>query len=230
VFCTKLPANSDLTDDIDSEGMHHNVNVVNLDDRNLKVNKVDPTADTKHFFKAAPHQCHYIKPHSICILCEYMFNYFSNSLPRIADFLSREAKGHRKQVLIADTTTLQRHMAYLHPVCSIFFCQIFIHCCVAQKTYHKWCRENNFESMLPEDAKARRAEIARTITQTVVDDHFSIQKPRTNQNPTVTCFSRRQQSSGLLKRIRYVSSIDLETLIDSFKSQSKHLIIQHLST
>jgi hypothetical protein len=32
--------------------------------------------------------------------------------------------------------------------------------------------------MLPEDAKARRAEIARTTsTQTAVDDHFSIQKP-----------------------------------------------------
>jgi hypothetical protein len=130
-----------VADDIDSEGMHHDVNVVNVDDRDLKVNKINPTADTKHFFKAAPHQRHYIKPHSICIPCE-------------------EAKGHHKQVLISDTTTLRRHMAYLHP-----------------KTYRKWCKENDFESMLPEDAKARRAEVASTIKQTVVDEHFSIQKP-----------------------------------------------------
>jgi len=57
-----------------------------------------------------------------------------------------------------------------------FFIQ-FLFIVVAQKTYRKWCKENDFESMLPEDAKARRAEVASTIKQTVVDEHFSIQKP-----------------------------------------------------
>ena len=58
-----------------------------------------------------------------------------------------------------------------------FFIQ-FLFIVVAQKTYRKWCKENDFESMLPKDAKARRAEVANTIKQTVMDEHFLIQKPK----------------------------------------------------
>jgi len=44
--------------------------------------------------------------------------------------------------------------------------------------YRKWCQENNFESMLPEDAKARHAaRVETTAKQTAVNDHFSTQKP-----------------------------------------------------
>jgi hypothetical protein len=68
-------------------------------------------------------------------------------------------------------------MAFLHPVCSFLFFVEYLFIIGAQKTYRKWCEENDFESMLPEDAKARHAEVQSTARQSVVDDHFSIQKP-----------------------------------------------------
>jgi len=51
-----------------------------------------------------------------------------------------------------------------------------------QRAYHKWCKDNGFESMLPEDAKAPHTEQLEILKkQTTVDDHFSVQKP--NQTP-----------------------------------------------
>ena len=51
-----------------------------------------------------------------------------------------------------------------------------------QRAYHKWCKDNGFESMLPKDAKAPRTEQLKILKkQTAVNDHFSAQKP--NQKP-----------------------------------------------
>jgi hypothetical protein len=61
---------------------------------------------------------------------------------------------------------------------SIYFDPQVLFIVVTQKTYRKWCQENNFQSMLPDDAKARRTEqLETTTTQTAVNDHFSTQKP-----------------------------------------------------
>ena len=56
MYFVRCCANPDLTDNIDSEGIHHDVNVVNIDNCDLKVNRVNPTAYVKYFFKAAPHK------------------------------------------------------------------------------------------------------------------------------------------------------------------------------
>jgi len=43
-----------------------------------------------------------------------------------------------------------------------------------QGRYHKWCKANNFLSMLPEDSKARRDAAAEKLKQSQVDDHFTV--------------------------------------------------------
>lgn len=55
--------------------MHHDVKVIDIEDGEgePKVDKVHATADVKHFFQAAPHRPHHKKPHSVCILCRYVF-------------------------------------------------------------------------------------------------------------------------------------------------------------
>lgn len=138
-------ANSESTENIDSEGMHNNVNVPHIDDLNVKVNKINPTADIKNLYNAAPHKSHYTKPHSICIQCEYVF-----TLPQsiFADSLSSTTR-KQDSILIRDTTTLRRHMAFLHPVRPFILILESLFIVVTQKMYRKWCQENNFESMLP---------------------------------------------------------------------------------
>ena len=46
-----------------------------------------------------------------------------------------------------------------------------------QGIYLKWCKANNFDSMLPEDAKARRTEAHEALKQTRVGDHFTTIDP-----------------------------------------------------
>jgi len=43
-----------------------------------------------------------------------------------------------------------------------------------QGRYRKWCKANNFLSMLPEDSKARRDAAAEKLKQSQVDDHFTV--------------------------------------------------------
>ncbi|KAF8803118.1 hypothetical protein BYT27DRAFT_7305410, partial [Phlegmacium glaucopus] len=56
--------------------------------------------------------------------------------------------------------TQRRHMEYLHA-----------------GVYRKWAKENNFESMLPRDSKARRDAEREHLSQTLVEDHYTVQKP-----------------------------------------------------
>ncbi|KJA13111.1 hypothetical protein HYPSUDRAFT_118035, partial [Hypholoma sublateritium FD-334 SS-4] len=56
--------------------------------------------------------------------------------------------------------TLRRHMQSRH-----------------KTTYLKWCKANNFDSMLPDDAKARRTEAHEALKQTRVGDHFTTVDP-----------------------------------------------------
>ncbi|KJA18310.1 hypothetical protein HYPSUDRAFT_115814, partial [Hypholoma sublateritium FD-334 SS-4] len=43
--------------------------------------------------------------------------------------------------------------------------------------YLKWCKAKNFDSMLPDDAKQRRALAHEALKQTQVDDHFTTVAP-----------------------------------------------------
>ncbi|KIJ89926.1 hypothetical protein K443DRAFT_60052, partial [Laccaria amethystina LaAM-08-1] len=43
-----------------------------------------------------------------------------------------------------------------------------------QGRYRKWCKSNNFLSMLPEDSKTRRDAAAEKLKQLQVDDHFTV--------------------------------------------------------
>ncbi|KAF8891446.1 hypothetical protein CPB84DRAFT_1641003, partial [Gymnopilus junonius] len=69
--------------------------------------------------------------------------------------------------LVSDATTLRRHMQSAHAA-----------------VYRKWCKMNGFESMLPEDSKARRAALLEeTLHQTEVDEHFQKQKLEDKPQP-----------------------------------------------
>jgi hypothetical protein len=47
-----------------------------------------------------------------------------------------------------------------------------------QHAYRKWAKANNFDSMLPEDTKKRRAAVAEeTLRQSQVHEHFDKAKP-----------------------------------------------------
>ncbi|KIL55648.1 hypothetical protein M378DRAFT_90604, partial [Amanita muscaria Koide BX008] len=47
-----------------------------------------------------------------------------------------------------------------------------------------FCKQNDFESMLPDDTKARRMALsAETLRQTEVEDHFTKQKPEDKPPP-----------------------------------------------
>lgn len=167
------------SDNVDSEGMYNNVNVLTIDDQHrLKVHK---TADLKHFFSAAPHQAHK-KPHSFWVLCRYLFS-FSNYEYL---FLSSNGTGCVKKegLLLHDGSTLRRHMAYLYPVRYFFsFLVNFAHILI-QQAYRKWCKDSGFESMLPEDAKAHRTKQLESIQkQTAIDDHFLVQNPDQKPKP-----------------------------------------------
>ncbi|KAF8800066.1 hypothetical protein BYT27DRAFT_7012753, partial [Phlegmacium glaucopus] len=53
-----------------------------------------------------------------------------------------------------------------------------------QAVYRKWCKQNNFESMLPKDTKARRATfLETTLRQSQVDSHFNPMKPEDKPKP-----------------------------------------------
>ncbi|KAI9429899.1 hypothetical protein H4582DRAFT_1825324 [Lactarius indigo] len=71
--------------------------------------------------------------------------------------------------LINEHTTLRRHAAAIH-----------------SRRYRKWCQDNNFESMLPEDTKRRREAAANKLLrsqQSAVTDHFRPEDPSTRRIP-----------------------------------------------
>ncbi|KAF8346629.1 hypothetical protein F5887DRAFT_883096, partial [Amanita rubescens] len=70
--------------------------------------------------------------------------------------------------LVSDTTTLRRHMQAAHT-----------------SFYRRWCKNNDFKSMLPDDTKARRAALLedQTLRQTEVDEHFTTLKPEDKPQP-----------------------------------------------
>ncbi|KAF8950694.1 hypothetical protein BDZ97DRAFT_1687043 [Flammula alnicola] len=61
---------------------------------------------------------------------------------------------------------LRRHMAASH-----------------KDVYRRWCKKNNFESMLPEDTKACQAALLEEMIQTQVGDHFSQAQPEDKPEP-----------------------------------------------
>ncbi|KAJ3011030.1 hypothetical protein NUW54_g2304 [Trametes sanguinea] len=65
---------------------------------------------------------------------------------------------HKKVLLVAEVTTLRRHLQALH-----------------EGRYRNWAEKNDFESMLPKDTKARR-ERASEPTQGRLDEHL-VEKP-----------------------------------------------------
>ena len=56
----------------------------------------------------------------------------------------------------------------------MFFYQSFV-----KARYRKWCKENNFDSMLPDDAKAHAQVDNDKNAQSAVTDHF---KPETEED------------------------------------------------
>ncbi|KAF8174372.1 hypothetical protein BJ912DRAFT_858516, partial [Pholiota molesta] len=69
--------------------------------------------------------------------------------------------------LVDDCTTLRRHMQSKH-----------------KGVYHTWCKARQFQSMLPDDTKARRAATLEAIRhQTQVDGHFKVAAPEDKPEP-----------------------------------------------
>ncbi|KAH8996929.1 hypothetical protein EDB86DRAFT_2768179, partial [Lactarius hatsudake] len=65
------------------------------------------------------------------------------------------------KILTNEHSTLRRHAASLHP-----------------RRYRKWCQENKFESMLPDDTKqCRQAALDKNLktSQSSITDHFKPQ-------------------------------------------------------
>ena len=49
--------------------------------------------------------------------------------------------------------------------------------------YRQWCKANNFDSMLPEDTKERRAALLESLRQTNVTEHFAKAQPEEGPPP-----------------------------------------------
>ncbi|KAF8186318.1 hypothetical protein BJ912DRAFT_469614 [Pholiota molesta] len=80
----------------------------------------------------------------------------------------KKGNGCPKQdsVLVDDVTTLRRHMQARH-----------------KGVYQTWCKARKFESMLPDDTKARRAAALDALLQTQVDGHFKVATPEDKPEP-----------------------------------------------
>ena len=79
-----------------------------------------------------------------------------------------------------------------------------------QGLYRRWCKSTNFLSMLPEDAKARRAEAIAKMEQTRVDDHFHQISPEDKPTPYSDAVFKEAAIQWLIEtdQVR-ISSIDL---------------------
>lgn len=105
------------------------------------LNKTDPTADIKTFFRALPQVPGQAKKRMSCILC-------ANGLGCVK----------QDKVLSYEHSTLRRHAASLH-----------------LRRYKRWCKENKFESMLPDDTRQRREaalDKGAKILQSTITRHF----------------------------------------------------------
>ncbi|KAH9920979.1 hypothetical protein B0H21DRAFT_701867 [Amylocystis lapponica] len=68
-------------------------------------------------------------------------------------------------VIVAEATTLRRHMQAFH-----------------EGEYKKWAEEHSFQSMLPKDSKARRAQAAAN-TQGRLDPHLKVMPKQLHTEP-----------------------------------------------
>jgi len=94
---------------------------------------------------------------------------------RVRDCDACHKKGHPSQI-VSDSSTCRRHVAFRHAV-SYYLFIIFLEVDVQdfQDAYRKWCKVNNFESMLPQDIKDRKATAALSkvnAEQTSIDGHL----------------------------------------------------------
>ena len=76
----------------------------------------------------------------------------------------------------------------------------FKHSCSWKDHYKKWCKENNFLSMLPNNAKEWNAAEHATLQQTQVNDHFSKAQPEDKPPPYTDdlCYSETEVSYILI--------------------------------
>ncbi|KAH9048196.1 hypothetical protein EDB84DRAFT_330541 [Lactarius hengduanensis] len=134
------------------------VETMGIDGESL--NKTDPTADIKTFFRALPQVPGQAKKRMSCILC---------------------AKGlgcvKQDKILSYEHSTLRRHAASLH-----------------LRRYKRWCKENKFESMLPDDTKRRREaalDKGAKILQSTITHHFqpenAAEKPIAYSDKAFSC-------------------------------------------
>jgi hypothetical protein len=77
--------------------------------------------------------------------------------------------------LTGEHSTLRRHAAALHAV-RFFPHVVSTYLLALQNRYRKWCKANNFESMLPEDTRQRKDAASGSGEQTqqsALSDHFN---------------------------------------------------------
>ncbi|KIM41959.1 hypothetical protein M413DRAFT_37461, partial [Hebeloma cylindrosporum] len=87
--------------------------------------------------------------------------------------------------------TLRRHMAARH-----------------RKNYRRWCKVTNFESMLPEDTRARREALLESLRQTNVTDHFTEAKPAERVAPYTDELFKEAAIQWLVETDQPISAFD----------------------
>ncbi|KAF8800351.1 hypothetical protein BYT27DRAFT_7038647, partial [Phlegmacium glaucopus] len=83
--------------------------------------------------------------------------------------------------------------------------------------YRKWAKENNFESMLPRDSKARRDAEREHLSQTLVEDHYTVQKPEDKPVP---------YSNELFKEAAIQWLVETDQPIQAFEHPTYQKMIQ----
>ncbi|XP_006455640.1 hypothetical protein AGABI2DRAFT_121541 [Agaricus bisporus var. bisporus H97] len=92
-------------------------------------------------------------------------NFFFSIGKRIGDARKRQCltcrKERREKWIVAETTTLRRHMASTH-----------------KSVYYQWALQNNFKSMLPADRKAEKhVKTNKRASQSTLDPYLTLHPP-----------------------------------------------------
>ncbi|KAF8813024.1 hypothetical protein BYT27DRAFT_7085470, partial [Phlegmacium glaucopus] len=81
----------------------------------------------------------------------------------------------------------------------------------------KWVKENNFESMLPRDLKVCRDAEREHLSQTLVEDHYTVQMPKDKPTP---------YSNELFKEVAIQWLVETDQPIQAFEHPTYQKIIQ----
>ena len=105
--------------------------------------------------------------------------YVPNDSVKLTDCISRKKKLSCR--LVADVTTIRRHLEAVHAVSSLFPSSESSDCnadVTHQGVYREWTKQTGFVSMLPKDASARRKKsVAHGPGQTRLDRHLQEHSP-----------------------------------------------------